>query len=66
MLSIMMIQGRTFSAVLYGRIEITALNAKGQIAIQMPGGNSIIMENQILECESVWKERGMYAIPEVK
>lgn len=61
----MMIQGRTFSAVLYGRIEITALPAQGQIAIQMDRGNSIITENQILECESVWASRGRYEIPEV-
>ena len=61
----MMIQGRTFSAVLYGRLEIHALHAKGQMAIQMPGGNSIITDNQILECESVWADRGAYTFPSV-
>lgn len=61
----MMIHGRTFSAVLNGRIEIFELHSSftsgpKQITIQMENGNSIITEAQIFDCASI-SEKQHYA-----
>lgn len=53
----MIIHGRTFSAVLQGRIEIFALSNPHQISIQAAGGNSIIAENQVLDCYPIEKRQ---------
>lgn len=51
----MLLIGRTFSACIHGSFEIVNLPKNNQIAVQLPNGNSFVIDNQIIEAIPVAK-----------